>query len=122
VADYQLHLRLTLDADERLAAAVGGAARYFADSAGLTEEVILQLQASVLAACKHCFHLHVSAAPCEVNFHRLRDRLDVEVALPLEEALAEKGNLAWAGIDEVHCETRQNSAVLRLTKFIAAVQ
>jgi hypothetical protein len=107
-----------MDADDRLAAAAGGVARFFGDSAGLPDEITLELESSVLSACKHCFHLQVSPAPCEVRFHRLADRLEVELALPAEEAPAEKGHLAWAGVDEVHCETGPHAAVLRLTKYM----
>ena len=113
-----LHIRLRLDPDERLAAAVGGVARFFADGAGLANEVIFELQSSVLSACRHCFVLHVSNAPCEVAFHRLADRIEMELFLPAEEAPADKGHLAWPGVDEVHCETRGDFAVLRLTKFV----
>jgi len=107
-----------MDPDERLAAAVGGVARFFADNAGLGNERILELQSSVLSACRHCFGLHHSGAPCEVAFHRLPDRIEMELFLPIEEAPADKGHLAWPGVDEVHCETRGTSAVLRLTKFV----
>jgi len=113
-----LHLRLRMDPDERLAAAVGGVARFLADGAGLANNLILELQSSVLSVCRHCFGLHVSATPCDVAFHRLADRIEMEVFLPLEEAPADKGHLAWPGVDEVHCETRGASAVLRLTKFV----
>ena len=107
-----------MDPDERLAAAVGGVARFFADNAGLGNERILELQSSVLSACRHCFGLHHSASPCEVGFHRLADRIEMELFLPIEDAPADKGHLAWPGVDEVHCETRGASAVLRLTKFV----
>ena len=107
-----------MDRDERLAAAVGGVARFFADNAGLDNELILELQSSVLSACRHCFGLHHSGTPCDVAFHRLADRIEMEVFLPAEEAPADKGHLAWPGVDEVHCETRGASAVLRLTKFV----
>ena len=114
-----LHVRLRLDPDERLAAAVGGVARFFADNAGLANELILKLQSSVLSACRHCFGLHHSGTPCEVAFHRLPDRIEMELFLPVEEAPVDKGHLEWPGVDEVHCETRGASAVLRLTKFVA---
>jgi len=40
-----------VDADGRLAAAVGGVARYLADDAGLEGDAVAQLQSSVVAAC-----------------------------------------------------------------------
>jgi hypothetical protein len=107
-----------MDPDERLAAAVGGVARFLADGAGLANEVILELQSSVLSVCHHCFGLHLSGTPCEVAFHRFADRIEMELFLPAEEAPADKGHLAWPGVDEVHCETRGATAVLRLTKFV----
>jgi len=107
-----------MDPDERLAAAVGGVARVFADGAGLANELILELQSAVLSACRHCFGVHISGTPCEVAFHRLADRIEMELFLPVEEAPADKGHLAWPGVDEVHWETRGASAVLRLTKFV----
>jgi hypothetical protein len=106
-----------MDPDERLVAAVGGAARYLADAAGLGNETILQFQASVVSACKHCFHCHVSGEACGITLRRLLDRLEVEVALPgTDPPGTEKPS--WEGIDEVHCESRDQSAILRLTKFV----
>ncbi len=102
----------------RLVAAVGGVARFFGDGAGLANEVIFELQSAILSACRHCFALHVSSSPCEIAFHRLADRIEMELFLPVEEAQVDKSHPAWPGVDEVHCETRDESAVLRLTKFI----
>jgi hypothetical protein len=109
-----------MDPDERLAAAVGGAARYFADAAGLANEVILQLQGSVVSACKQCFLLVSSARACEVSCLWLVDRIQVELVLPESNSSPEKAKQPWTGIDEVLLETRGNSRVLRLTKFVAA--
>jgi hypothetical protein len=107
-----------MDPDERLAAAVGGVARFLGDGAGLANEAIFELQSSVLSACRHCFALHVSNSPCEIEFQRLPDRIEMELSLPVEEAPADRRHLAWPGVDEVHCETRGELAVLRLTKFV----
>ncbi len=107
-----------MDPDERLAAAVGGVARFLGDGAGLANEAIFELQSSVLLACRHCFQLHVSNSPCEVEFQRLPDRIEMELFLPVEEAPADRRHLSWPGVDEVHCETRGQLAVLRLTKFV----
>jgi hypothetical protein len=107
-----------MDPDERLVAAVGGAAGYLADAAGLGKETILQFQASVVSACKHCFRCHSSDTPCGITLRRSLDRLEVEVALPATESPpGEKPS--WEGIDEVHCESRDHSAILRLTKFVS---
>jgi hypothetical protein len=107
-----------MDPDERLVAAVGGAARYFADAAGLGNEVILQFAASVVAACKHCFQCHPSAMPCGVTLRRSLDRLEVEVALPGTEPPPDQ-KPSWEGIDEVQCESQEHAAVLRLTKYVS---
>jgi hypothetical protein len=106
-----------MDPDERLVAAVGGAARYLADAAGLGNETILQFQASVVSACRHCFHCHTSGVPCGITLRRTLDRLEVEVALPGTEP-PNREKPAWDGIDEVHCESHAEAAILRLTKFV----
>ena len=111
-------ISVLLDPDERLVAAVGGAARYLADAAGLGNETILQFQASVVSACRHCFHCHTSGVPCGITLRRSLDRLEVEVALPGSKP-PDKDKPSWEGIDEVFCESRDQSAVLRLTKFVA---
>jgi len=107
-----------MDPDERLVAAVGGAARYLADAAGLGNETILQFQASVVSACKHCFHFQDSGAAYGITLRRSLDRIEVEVALPGSEPPDNKKQ-SWEGIDEVECEPREHSAILRLTKFVA---
>jgi len=107
-----------MDPDERLVADVGGAARYLADAAGLGNETILEFQASVVSACKHCFRCHSSGTPCAITLRRELDRLEVEVNLPGTEP-PESQKPSWAGIDEVQCESRDHAAILRLTKFVA---
>jgi hypothetical protein len=117
-----LHLRLTLDHDERLAAAAGGAMRIFADAAGLPNDNIEQLKEAVVSACKLCFDFHHdTATPCQVNFRRLDDRIEVEVSVPGAPAPEEKPQVSWVGVDDVACENRDNSGVLRLTKFVSTV-
>jgi hypothetical protein len=112
---HQIILRI--DPDDRLVAAVGGAARYLADAAGLGNETILQFQASVVSACKRCFHCHSSELQCGVILRRSLDRLEVEVSMPgTQPPPGEKPS--WEGIDEVHCESHDRDAVLRLTKFV----
>jgi hypothetical protein len=107
-----------MDPDDRLVAAVGGAARFMADAAGLGNETILQFQASVVSACKHCFHCRSSGTPCGITLRRSLDRLEVEVAFPDTES-TDKEKPSWEGIDEVACEPREHGAILRLTKFVA---
>lgn len=108
-----------MDPDDRLVAAVGGAARYMADAAGLSNDMILQFQASVVSACRHCFHCHSSATQCGITLRRSLDRLEVEVVLPGTEPPPDTEKPSWAGIDEVHCETSGHAGILRLTKFVS---
>ena len=100
-----LHLRLTLDHDQRLAAAAGGAMRIFADAAGLPDTNIEQLKVAVLSACKLCFR-------------RLDDRIEVEVTTPGAPP-PDKPHPVWPGVDDILCETRNDAGVLRLTKFLS---
>jgi hypothetical protein len=111
---------LHLDPDDRLAAAVGGAIRYFADNAGLDNDSILQLQASVLAACKQFFDACHGPAPCEASIRRLDDRLELELQVP--GSALEHGNdkFSWPGVDEVHAETTSDVSRLRLIKRLAS--
>jgi hypothetical protein len=118
VPTYPQTILLQMDADVRLAAAAGGVARYFADNAGLANEAILDLQQSVMLACKHCFHCHSSAASCEITLLRYEDRLEIDLAVPATERPKEKQELMFPGIDEVHCEFLENSARMRLVKFL----
>ena len=119
MASLPHQIQVRMDADERLVAAVGGAARYLADAAGLGNEVILQFAASVVSACKHCFHCHSSATQCGITLRRSLDRLEVEVALPGTEPPPNEKPPSWEGIDEVQCESQEHAAVLRLTKFVS---
>ena len=112
---HQISVRM--DPDDRLVAAVGGAARYLADAAGLGNETILQFASSVVSACKHCFHCHSLATPCGITLRRWLDRLEVEVAIPGTEPPPDE-KPSWEGIDEVHCESKDQAAILRLTKYV----
>jgi hypothetical protein len=117
VPTYPQKILLQMDADVRLAAAAGGAARYFADNAGLENQAILSLQEAVMLACKHCFHCHSSATSCEIILLRFEDRLEIDLSLPGETPEGkEKPNLP--GVDDVQCEFTENSARLRLIKFL----
>ena len=89
------------------------------DSAGLSNDAILQLQGAVLAACKKCFMTQKTGKHCEINLRRTEDRIEIEVLVPECAPPEDKSGLSWAGIDDVHCEARGGNGVLRLTKFIA---
>jgi hypothetical protein len=131
---------MQIEADVRLAAAAGGAARYLADAAGLEAPAISDWQTAILAACKEAFeHLTREHPRLEVTLTRLADRL--EVALSFEgdtapavglDALAgltsggsdlrpQRGSRSpvMGGVDRVQYETRNGVAVTRLTKYIA---
>lgn len=117
MSDSRHQISVLLDPDDRLVAAIGGAARYLADAAGFTTDVILQFQASVVSACRHCFQCHAMNGPCGITLRRSPDRLEVEVALPGDDAGPEEKS-TWKGIDEVHQEFHGHASVLRLTKFV----
>jgi hypothetical protein len=118
VPTYPQTILLQMDADVRLAAAAGGVARYFADNAGLANEAILNLQESVMLACKHCFHCHSSATSCEITLLRYEDRLEIDLAVPGKETPEDQQELMLPGVDEVHREFLGNSARMRLIKFL----
>ena len=106
-----------MDADERLAAAAGGAARYLADTAGLENSEILGLQAAVVAACKYCFHCHSSAQHCDISLQKLTDRIEIELAFPGKSPEG-KEKPKIAGVDAIDCEFLEDSSRMRLTKRI----
>ena len=96
--------------------------RVFADAAGLPNDNIEQLKTAVVSACKLCFDFHHNCTtPCQVNFLRLNDRIEVEVKVPGVPAPAEKPHPTWAGVDDIQCESRNDCGVLRLTKFLSPV-
>ena len=113
--------------DVRLAAAAGGAARYFADAAGLGQDAVNHLQDAVIAACEEAFE-DIGAGPysVDVTLTWLADRIEVAVshqraataaANPKVESGA--GTLErMDGIDEVQHETRNGVVLTRLTKFL----
>jgi len=129
---------LQLDADPRLAAAVGGAARYLADSAGMETDAILQLESSVIAACSEAFEDLTAAAPhLNVTLTRYADRIEVALshrgdaqpAVGLDRIAGFAGRIAGSGaapgifngVDRVQYETHGGEAVTRLTKYIGKV-
>lgn len=115
---YSQKIHLQMDADLRLAAAAGGVARYFADNAGMENEAILNLQAAVMSACKHCFRCHSSAASCEIDLLRFEDRLEIDLSFPGKESPEGREKPVLPGVDEVHCDFLENSARLRLVKYL----
>lgn len=130
------NLHLLIDADMRLAAAVGGVAHYFADAAGLEIASVNRLQAAVIAACKEAFkHLAVQHPHLEIDFARFPDRIEVVLSHEGEAAPAAaveaiagpdgQGDSsdpgAFAGVDRVQRETHGDEIVTRLTKYLGKV-
>ncbi|HEX4544954.1 MAG TPA: hypothetical protein VH110_01255 [Candidatus Acidoferrum sp.] len=129
---------LQTDPDARLAAAVGGAARFLGDAAGLENDAVSQLQSSIVAACREAFeHLTGDHPRLDVTLTRFVDRIEVALchlgaddpALGLDTiagfsalAAGKQGSArVFAGIDRVQFETRGGESVTRLTKYIGQV-
>jgi hypothetical protein len=115
-------IRLQIGADPRLAAAVGGAARYLADAAGMENDAVAQLQSAVIVACREAFeHLSKDHPQLDVTLTRLADR--IEVSLSHEGTTADGSGLDDAevpsGVDRLQHETQGNVTITRLTKFIS---
>jgi hypothetical protein len=128
-----------IDADARLAAAAGGAARYFGDAAGLENDAIAHLQAAIVSACLQAFeHLADVHSHLDVTFTRLADRIEVALShegegipalgldstvgfvVPRDTGAAESAGspAAIEGVDRVQYETHGGVAVTRLTKYV----
>jgi hypothetical protein len=127
---------LQLDADARLAAGVGGVARYLADIAGLQNESTSHLQTAVVAACQEAFEYLSQIHPhLDVTFTSYADRIEVALshegegspavgldtiagfAAPL--GGAPRGSSVLGGVDRIQYETQGSIAVTRLTKYIS---
>jgi hypothetical protein len=125
-------IELQIDPDARLAAAAGGAARYFAEAAGLTSDEAAELQKSITAACQEAFeHLTEDHPQLTVKLTRYPDRIEIATAhegngapaLGLDriagfaDQLGASGGLG--GVDRVQYETRNGWAITRLTKYLS---
>jgi hypothetical protein len=131
-------VQMEIEADRRLAAGAGGAARYFADAAGLEGPAITDWQTAIVAACMEAFeHLTREHPRLRVTLSRMADRLEValsreadtEPAVGLDSlaGLASHGGDAqgapgkskvMGGVDRVQYETHDGIAITRLTKYI----
>lgn len=124
-------IQLQIDADARLAAAAGGAARYFGESAGLTSGEIAELQKSIVAACEEAFeHLTDEHAHLTVTLTRYPDRIEIAMsheggakpAVGLDRIAGFASQLGGAGglggVDRVQYEAHDGLAVTRLTKYL----
>lgn len=131
-------LHLHLDADTRLAAAVGGAARYLANVAGLENVAIAQLQSAILAACHEAFkHLTGAHPRLDATLTRFPDRIEVALShtggafpaagldtiagLAGQTGSGASGPGVFAGVDRIQYETHGAESVTRLTKYIGEV-
>jgi hypothetical protein len=111
-------IKVQLDADPRFAAAVGGVARYLADSAGMENDAIAQLQAAVVTASNDAFKLLTPAHPhLTATISKLPDRLEVVLSCECDSKLGQ-GSESLGGVDRVQHETKGNLGIIRLTKFI----
>ena len=115
-------IQMQIEADARLAAAAGAAARYFADVAGLEGAAITRLQTAVISACKQAFtHLTAEHPWLEVKLTRLADRIEVALSNQGRQSAAgesDGGSAALGGVDDVQYETYGNVTIVRLTKYI----
>jgi len=110
-----------MEADPRLAAAAGGAARYLADAAGLEGPAIATWQSAIVAACKEAFaHLTREHPRLDITLTRLADRLEVALSRQDDSSQASSRSLppALGGVDQVQYESQGGQAVTRLTKYI----
>jgi hypothetical protein len=111
-------IKLQVDADPRFAAAVGGVARYMADSAGMENDAIAQLQAAVVTACNDAFELLTPDHPhLTATISKMSDRLEVVFSCECG-ANPGHGKESLGGVDRVQHETMGNVVITRLTKFI----
>jgi hypothetical protein len=124
-----------MDADPRLAAAAGGAARCLGDAAGLKDASLSQLRSAIVAACREEFrHLDATHPHLEVTLTRFADRIEVALAHERESSPAmgieavvgfagqlrdnSGGTRALDGVDRVQFETHGGCAIMLLTKFL----
>ncbi|MHB8500428.1 MAG: hypothetical protein ACYDCG_13875 [Candidatus Acidiferrales bacterium] len=124
-------IELQIDPDARLAAAAGGAARYFAESAGMLSGAVAELQKSVVAACQEAFEHLIGEHPhLVVTLELFADRIEIamthegsaEPAVGLDRiagfAHQLGGSRGLGGVDRVQYETHDGLAVTRLTKYL----
>jgi hypothetical protein len=119
-----IHIRI--DADPRFAAGAGGAAHYFAETAGLEHEAASLLQAATVNACLEAF---AGVTPAhrrlDVRLTQFEDRVEIAIALDGGggpalglDSIAKSSAKALAGVDRVQYEQLDNASVTRLTKYL----
>lgn len=119
-------VQIQIDADPRLAAGAGGAARYFAESAGIEGSAATEFQTATVHVCEQAFaNMTSDEAHLEVLFLQFDDRVEValsqegdaEPAVSLQSLLGPKPSV-MQGVDRVQFEHIGGASVTRLTKFI----
>jgi hypothetical protein len=116
-------IHMQIEADTRLAAAAGAAARYFGDMAGMEGSAIAHLQQAVINACREAFALLTNEHPwLQVTLTRLADRIEVALCNESLARAAGQGNnrsSSLGGVDDINYETRGELTIMRLTKYIS---
>lgn len=119
---------MTIDADQRFAAAAGGAVRHLAESAGMGSEAATHFQAAIISACEEAFNGLTFAQPrMEVLLAQFPDRIEVTLTHRGEKApslgldsVVKSAQGLFAGADRVQYEQQGDASVTRLTKYLAA--
>jgi hypothetical protein len=119
-ADTQ-KIAMQMDPDKRLIAAVGGAARYIAEAAGVGSGAVTELQAAVLAVCdREIGQLAGANQRLEIRISRSPAAIEVAVVLPATIGRAEsEPSAALKGVDRIQHEKQPGKAITRLTKFLS---
>ena len=115
-------IQMQIEADTRLAAAAGAAARYFGDVAGMDGSAVTHLQQAVIKACQEAFAQLTREHPwLQVTLTRLADRIEVALcnqSLPRGAGQGSDRASSLGGVDDVNYETRGEMTIMRLTKYI----
>ena len=114
-------IAMQLDADTRFCAAAGGAGRYFADAAGLSNSAVSGLQSAIVAVCnRELERIGDSRQRLDVTVTRTPDRIEVVMRRRATDDSGrdseEQGMIT--GVDQVQHETQAEMAITRLTKYV----
>jgi hypothetical protein len=99
-----------------LAGAAGGAARYFADAAGMEAGAVVRLQDATLAVCSAVVtQISKTNQAISVEVTRFADRIEISIGYPgsAVEHLAE-----LPGVDRMTQESLPAGSLIRLTKSL----
>lgn len=119
------HIEIKLDADPRFAAAAAGGARYLGEASGLSPDDAGKLQAAILFACEETFgQLDLKHLQVLVALDQYPDRIEVVIAYHADGPSIGLHTLLSAanpmqGVDRIQYETKSDSSITRLTKFLA---